>query len=446
MNLLNDWIKFSMDKITIIGSGLAGPLLATLLAHDGYDVDLYEKRVDPREHELSAGRSINLALSHRGIEALKQASVFDRVQPHLIPMRGRMIHGESGKLDFQPYSINPDEYINSVSRVELNKILMTAAEESRKVNIHFDEALIAVDDEKLSFCTGKTIPNDGIIFGADGAGSEIRKYIDKNCTNPSYAEPLGHGYKELNISSGNNGDFQLDANSLHIWPRGEFMLIALPNTDKSFTCTLFMPNSGEISFESITSEDDVVQFFKSYFSDALPLLENFPQSFFENPTGKLATVYADEWLYKNHCLIGDAAHAVVPFFGQGMNASFEDCVVLMNYLKQHNGNWENTLSDYAIHRKPDADAIAQMAIENYIEMRDSVAQIDYIQRKKIANKLYKEFPKRFIPRYNMVSFTSIPYSQVYKRGEIQQEIISMLNGELDLSKAESLIKERLPEL
>ena len=436
-----------MDKITIIGSGLAGPLLSILLAKSEYQVDLFEKRIDPRNHDLSAGRSINLSLSHRGIEALKQASVFEKVEPHLIPMKGRMIHTQNGELDFQPYSINQEEYINSVSRAELNKILMSEAEETGKVNIHFDEALISVDEEKLTFCTGNTVPNKGIIFGADGAGSEIRKYIDKNSTTPSQTKPLGHAYKELNIAPGKNNDFQLDVNSLHIWPRGEFMLIALPNTDKSFTCTLFMPNSGEVSFDSINTEKDVIQFFQTYFTDALPLLEDFPQSFFDNPTGKLATVYADEWRFKNNCLVGDAAHAVVPFFGQGMNASFEDSVVLMDFHKKHNGDWENTLSDYAKHRKPDADAIAQMAIENYIEMRDSVAQPEHIRRKKIANTLYKNFPTQFIPRYNMVSFSSIPYSQVYKRGEIQQEIITeLMDEDLDFSHAKSLIMDKLTEI
>ena len=225
------------------------------------------------------------------------------------------------------------------------------------------------------------------------------------------------------------------------------MLIALPNTDKTFTCTLFLPTSGDMSFESIKTKEEVKDFFQSNFNDTLPLLENFPQSFFHNTTGSLATVYADEWRYKNHCLVGDAAHAVVPFFGQGMNASFEDCIVLMDFLEEHKGDWDNTLTDYAKHRKPDADAIAQMAIENYIEMRDSVAQPEYIHRRETANILYKNFPTRFIPRYNMVSFTSISYSQVYKRSEIQQNIISKLNGEnVDLTLAESLINEKLPEI
>ena len=435
------------SNISIIGSGLSGPLLAILLAEQGYAVDLFEKRSDPRQGSLSAGRSINLALSHRGIKALKLANVFEQIAPHLIPMKGRMIHRENGELDFQPYSINPNEYINSVSRGELNKILMTSAENTGMVNIHFDHTLIEVTHNELIFSSGETIPNEGIIFGADGAGSELRKYIDSTSESPSCTEPLGHAYKELTIASGDNSEFQMDSNSLHIWPRGEFMLIALPNTDKSFTCTLFMPNAGEVSFESLKTESKVIDFFNTHFSDALPLLENFLKSYFENPTGRLATVFAENWHSNNLCLIGDAAHAVVPFFGQGMNASFEDCNVMMDCIKSNDGDWKKIFTSFNTIRKPDTDAIAKMAIENYIEMRDSVAQSDYISRKKTANALNKIFPNRFIPRYNMVSFSSIPYSQVYERGKIQQDIISQLDASnIDYEKAEQLILERLPIL
>ncbi len=407
-------------------------------------VDLYEKRVDPRKEDLSAGRSINLALSHRGIKALKSACVFDQVKPQLIPMKGRMIHSEDGALDFQPYSINPKEYINSVSRGELNKILMTAAENTGNVNIHFDHSLIDVTIDELKFSLGKTIPKKGIIFGADGAGSVVRKYIDSMTDSPSISEPLGHAYKELNIAASDDGEFQMDANSLHIWPRGEFMLIALPNTDKSFTCTLFMPNKGDVSFASLMNADQVVGFFTEYFADALPLLEDFPQTYFNNPTGKLTTIYAEQWYYKNFCLIGDAAHAVVPFFGQGMNASFEDCEVLMDYIDKCHGNWQAIFTTFNEKRKPDTDAIAKMAIENYIEMRDMVAQPEYIVRKKLANDLHRKFPNQFIPRYNMVSFSSIPYAEVYRRGMVQKEIISNLKNEnLDMLLAEALINEQL---
>ena len=435
------------SKKTIIGSGLTGPLLAIMLANRGYTVDLYEKRADLRKADISAGRSINLALSHRGIQALKSANVFNEIEPLLIPMKGRMVHLPDGNTDFQPYSINSHEYINSVSRGELNKILMTAAEKTGNVNIHFKHTLSKAESGVLVFENGKRIEAEGEVFGADGAGSVVRQYIDSNSDKPSKSEPLGHAYKELSISANAAGEFKLEPNALHIWPRGQFMLIGLPNTDRSFTCTLFMPNEGDVSFKSLKTEADVVDFFNTHFSDALPLLENFPQSYFKNPTGLLATIYADNWYYKNFYLIGDAAHAVVPFFGQGMNASFEDCTVLMDYVDSGDDNWLDIFSSYNKMRKSDADAIAQMAIENYIEMRDSVAQSDYKAKREIANSLSIEFPDRFIPRYNMVSFTSIPYSEVYKRGKIQQEIISQLmENELDLQKAEKLITEKLSVL
>ena len=435
------------SKKTIIGSGLTGPLLAIMLANRGYTVDLYEKRADLRKADISAGRSINLALSHRGIHALKSANVFNEIEPLLIPMKGRMVHLPDDNTDFQPYSINSHEYINSVSRGELNKILMTAAEKTGNVNIHFKHTLSKAESGVLVFENGKRIEAEGEVFGADGAGSVVRQYIDSNSDKPSKSEPLGHAYKELGISANAAGEFKLEPNALHIWPRGQFMLIGLPNTDRSFTCTLFMPNEGDVSFKSLKTEADVVDFFNTHFSDALPLLENFPQSYFENPTGRLATVYADNWYYKNFYLIGDAAHAVVPFFGQGMNASFEDCTVLMDCVDSGDDNWLDIFSSYNKMRKSDADAIAQMAIENYIEMRDSVAQSDYKAKREIANSLSIEFPDRFIPRYNMVSFTSIPYSEVYKRGKIQQEIISQLmENELDLQKAEKLITEKLSVL
>ena len=433
-----------MEKIKIIGSGLAGPLLSILLAHRGFKIDLYEKRVDPRIESLSAGRSINLALSHRGIQALKKAEVFDQLESILIPMKGRMIHNENGQLDFQPYSINPNEYINSVSRSELNKTLMTQAEKTGNINIHFNQSLIDITDKELIFSSKNKIPNKGIIIGADGAGSNIRKFIDNNSNKKSSNKPLGHGYKELNINSDQNGDFQLDPNSLHIWPRGKFMLIALPNTDKSFTCTLFMPNEGDISFESLQSNPDVINFFQTYFPDILPLLDNFPNSFFSNHTGKLGTIYSDNWYYNKTLIIGDAAHAIVPFFGQGMNASFEDCEVLIDTLDKNNNDFKITFSKFNSSRIPDANAIAKMAIENYIEMRDSVSKNEFLKKKKIENLLFKHFPDKFIPRYNMVSFSSIPYSEVYNRGEIQDEIINNIDiDNFDLEYAEKLINSKL---
>ena len=438
------------DMKIIIGSGLAGPLLAIYLSQRGYPVQLYEKRPDLRVENIPAGRSINLALSHRGIKAIKSAGVFDKIDPLLIPMKGRMVHLSGGDIEFQPYSIHPHEYINSVSRGELNKILMTKAEASGKVQICFDHSLLEIDEytNELIFENGNRAPVADHVFGADGAGSVIRKHIDGKVLSPSYVDPLGHDYKELHIAPSKDGEFQLDSSALHIWPRGEFMLIALPNMDKSFTCTLFLPTEGKRSFKSLRTPELVTEFFHTYFEDVLPLVENFPNAFFDNPTGKLGTVYTDEWQYNNqYCLIGDAAHAVVPFFGQGMNASFEDCEVLMQCLDEAQGNWEGVCEKYSSIRKADGDAIAKMAIENYVEMRDLVTRKEFIQQKEIANILMERFPDRFIPRYNMVSFTSIPYSEVYRRSAIQKEIISKLDlKKPDITAAESMVKEKLSPL
>ena len=413
----------------IIGSGLCGPLLTILLSQRGYKVKLFEKRQDIRKSNICSGRSINLALSHRGIEALKYAKIFDEIEPHLIPMRGRMIHHKDGCLDFQPYSINPNHYINSVSRTKLNKILLNKADESDLVEVFFNFDLHSVEEKKnkLIFSNGNSISFSEHVFGADGSNSVLRSFIDKKVSSPSHTKPLEHSYKELNILPKKDNNFQLEPNALHIWPRGEFMLIALPNTDHSFTCTLFMPNTGKNSFESLQTTDMVMNLFEKYFSDVLPILENFPNQFFDNPQGKLGTVYAEHWQYNNQfCLLGDSAHAIVPFFGQGMNASFEDCQILIESLDNNHNNWETLFENYSTKRKHDGHAIAKMALENYTEMRDLVIKKEFILKKKIANKLYKLHPDRFIPRYNMVSFTSISYSDVYKRGNIQNEIISKL--------------------
>ena len=436
----------SNNKI-VIGSGLSGPLLALYLSQRGYSVDLYEKRPDLRLENISVGRSINLALSHRGIMALKSANVFDEIDPLLIHMKGRIVHLLNREVEFQPYSIHSHEHINSVSRGELNKILMTSAEASGKVQIHFNHSLSEIDDSnnKLVFENGNRVSFTNHILGADGAGSVIRRFIDKKVSLPSYTNSLGHDYKEMHIAPGNDGNFQLDSNALHIWPREGFMLIALPNMDQSFTCTLFLKSKGEISFESLKDHESVIQFFSEYFEDVLPLLENFPETFLSNPTGKLATVYAEEWHYDNKfCLVGDAAHAIVPFFGQGMNASFEDCEILMNTLDSKDDNWDMLFENFSSNRKSDGHAIARMAIENYVEMRDLVTKKEFLKDKNTSNILWKRFPDRFIPRYNMVSFTSIPYSEVYRRGEIQAQIIKDINPENpNLKLAEKLIIERL---
>ena len=431
----------------IIGSGLSGPLLAILLSQRGYNIDLYEKRSDIRKNNCSIGKSINLALSHRGIKALKSANIFDQIKPHLIPMKGRMIHLLNGELDYQPYSIHSNEYINSVSRSELNKILISKAEESSNIEIHFEHDLLEVNEinNELIFNNGIKIQSESHVLGADGVGSVIRKYIDNKSFTPSYTKPLGHGYKELHIPPANDDKFQLDPYALHIWPREGFMMIALPNIDKSFTCTLFLSNEGEISFKSLKDDASVIKFFNKYFKDIVPMLDNFPKLFFNNPLGKLSTVYAKDWQYGNqYCLIGDAAHAIVPFFGQGMNASFEDCEVLINCMIESKFNWDKLFYKYNNLRLADGHAIANMALENYIEMRDLVTKKEFIKQRKISNILWKKYPKQFIPRYNMVSFTSIPYAEVYKRGKIQSDIIKAISSKkLNYDLAEKIIMEKL---
>ncbi len=433
------------DNKIIIGSGLAGPLLAIYLGLRNYKVKLFERQIDQRKNNLPAGRSINLALSHRGIKALRAANIFEQIEPLLIPMKGRMIHLLNGKTNYQSYSSRKNEYINSISRSALNNILMTKAESFEQIEIIFNHTLSKIDKNKIVFTNGKAIPLEKYIFGADGLNSKVRKYIDEKSSDQSYIEPLGHVYKELNIAPDKNNNFQLDPNALHIWPRENFMMIALPNTDKSFTCTLFISKKGLNSMESLSNSNLVLDFFEKNFNDVLPLLENFPKIFFKNPTGDLGTVYTKNWQYNNQfCLIGDSAHAIVPFFGQGMNASFEDCEIFINFLDQKQDKWNDIFKHYELLHKVDGYAIAKMALENYIEMRDLVLKKDFIKNKQLSDILWGKFPDKFIPRYNMVSFTSIPYSEVYKRGEIQDKIIKQLDPDNpNFGLAKKLINENL---
>ena len=437
-----------MDAKIIIGSGLSGPLLSILLTQENYNVSLFEKRPDIRKNMFFSGRSINLALSHRGIKALQKANIFDEIIKELIPMKGRLIHGVSGDTHFHPYSINKSEYINSISRNKLNQILLNKAEESGKVKIYFEHSLSKIQNNELIFENEKNYKiNNNIVFGADGYNSVVRSYIDNQFNEKTIIEPLGHSYKELSISPSINGDFKLDSNVLHIWPRDEFMLIALPNTDGSFTCTLFLPSKGKLSFESLKTISIVRDFFKKYFSDVIDLIDDFPYSFMKNPTGALGSIKSKNWNLNNKfCLIGDSAHAIVPFFGQGMNAAFEDCTVLMDYFNKFSDKWESIIPKFCLNRMVDSQAISKMALDNYKEMRNSVSQNKYKIRKKISDILHLNFSNYFIPKYNMVSFTSIPYSKVYNRSKIQDEILDQLEDDFSMKRAKELIYNRLTPL
>ena len=414
----------------MIGAGLTGPLLATYLAQQGYSVEIFERRPDMRKESISAGRSINLALSARGNHALKEVGLYDKIKPNTIPMKGRMIHDLNGNTHLQPYGQKENEVIFSVSRAQLNMELMTLAEETGKVTIRFNHQLLSADLEqnKLLFQLSDSLEEIELPFnrviGCDGSASILRKSIVEKADIQYVKKPLGHGYKELTIPPLKSGKFRIEPNALHIWPRGNHMLIALPNNDCSFTCTLFFPMTGTKSFETVKTEKDILDLFQSQFHDAIKLIPNLVEDFQKNSTGDLASVYCKPWhLGDKALLIGDAAHAVVPFFGQGMNASFQDCSTLAKLMGQNKNDWKTIFNTFSSVQVENGHAIADMAIENYLEMRDHVNDTEYKKRRNVELKLERMFPGQFIPRYSMVSFHQIPYAEVYQRGEKQFKII-----------------------
>ena len=414
----------------MIGAGLTGPLLATYLAQQGYSVEIFERRPDMRKESISAGRSINLALSARGNHALKEVGLYDKIKPNTIPMKGRMIHDLNGNTHLQPYGQKENEVIFSVSRAQLNMDLMTLAEETGKVTIRFNHQLLSADLEqnKLLFQLSNSLEEIELPFnrviGCDGSASILRKSIVEKADIQYVKKPLGHGYKELTIPPLKSGKFRIEPNALHIWPRGNHMLIALPNNDCSFTCTLFFPMTGATSFETVKTEKDILDLFQSQFHDAIKLIPNLVEDFQKNSTGDLASVYCKPWhLGDKALLIGDAAHAVVPFFGQGMNASFQDCSTLAKLMGQNKNDWKTIFNTFSSVQVENGHAIADMAIENYLEMRDHVNDTEYKKRRNVELKLERMFPGQFIPRYSMVSFHQIPYAEVYQRGGKQFKII-----------------------
>ena len=444
----------SKANFTLIGAGLTGPLLATYLAQRGHSVEIYERRPDMRKESISAGRSINLALSARGNHALKEVGLYDKIKTNTIPMMGRMIHDLDGSTHLQPYGQKDNEVIFSVSRAQLNMELMTWAEETGNVTIRFNHQLISADLEqnKLMFQLSDSLEELELSFnrviGCDGSASILRKSIVEKADVQYVKKPLGHGYKELTIPPLESGEFQIEPNVLHIWPRGNYMLIALPNNDCSFTCTLFFPMAGATSFKTVKTEKDILDLFQSQFPDAIKLMSTLVEDFQSNPTGDLASVYCKPWHFGDKALlIGDAAHAVVPFFGQGMNASFQDCSALAQLMDQIEDDWPAIFNAFSSTQVKNGHAIADMAIENYLEMRDHVNDTEYKKKRNVELKLERMFPGRFIPRYSMVSFHQIPYSEVYQRGGEQFKIID------DVLKADpsgqfidkAMVEKMLPE-
>ncbi len=414
------------QNIVILGAGLVGSLLSILLAKRGYSVSIYERRPDMRKHSISSGKSINLALSNRGWWPLKRAGIIKTIEKMIVPMKGRMIHDEESQLTFQPYGRSGQE-INSISRGGLNAVLMDEAE-NQGVKLFFSQPCEEVDyiKNKISINDSGSIRevSPDAIIGADGAFSVARAALQKTDRFNYSQYYITHGYKELYIPPDSNGDYQLDKNALHIWPRKEYMLIALPNLDASFTVTLFLPFEGDVSFFSLDSDEKVWDFFNSKFPDALVHMNDLAQHWNANSSSSLVTVKCSPWFLNRTMLIGDAAHAVVPFYGQGMNCGFEDCRIFDDILSDCNDNWDIALDRYQVARKENADAIADLAIDNYIEMRDHVADEKFLLRKQIEAKLHSLYPQQWVPQYSMVTFNeNIGYAQAKELGMRQKEIM-----------------------
>jgi kynurenine 3-monooxygenase len=422
-------------NIAIVGGGLVGSLLSIYLCRRGYDTTVFERRPDLRTSALQAGRSINLALSTRGIRALQECGLAEIISGIAIPMHGRVMHDPHGKLSFLPYG-KEGQFINSISRSDLNGILMDTAEkqgakflfEHRCIHINTQQTKISWTQTPMDGSLASTMPEDvttqtfDLIIGADGAFSAVRsalQFTDRFDLSQDFIE---HGYKELYIAPAEGT--KLERNALHIWPRESFMMIALPNPDGSFTCTLFLPFEGDHSFAALDAPEKTDQFFRETFPDAYALMPNLLEDFGTNPTSSLVTMKCFPWVRNNTMLIGDAAHAVVPFYGQGMNAGFEDCRILNELLDLYADDWTTVLPLFQKQRKVDADAIAQLALDNFIEMRDLVADEEFLLRKKIEARLHTLFPTQWIPQYSMVTFRDdIRYSEAYATGQKQKRIM-----------------------
>lgn len=429
-----------MEKITILGAGLVGSLLSIYLSKHGHAVEVYERRGDPRVGEPEIGRSINLALSDRGFKGLAGASkaLAEEVRRKSIPMKGRMVHDEHGKQTLQPYG-KEGQYIYSISRRLLNQVLISFAEEAG-VKFQFNQRCVEADlvgdrltfEDTLSQTQASIHPE--LVFGADGAFSALRYAMQKTDLFNYSQEYLEYGYKELSIPA-INGMHQMEKGALHIWPRKSFMLIALPNLDGSFTCTLFLPFKGDKSFQTLSSETEVRAFFSDYFPDTLALVPELTKAFFTNPTSSLVTVKCFPWLVKDkYALIGDAAHAIVPFYGQGLNAGFEDCSVLDQLLEKGQQDLKKVLGIFQKSRKDDTDAIAKLALRNFTEMRDLVINETFLLRKKIEARLHELYPSDWIPLYTMVTFSDMPYAKALKLCRIQDNIMEEV---LDMSGIET---------
>lgn len=427
-----------MSRVVIIGAGLAGSLLSIYLARRGMHVNVFEARPDMRREDVAGGRSINLALSDRGIAALREIGMDEYMLREAVPMHGRMIHSVSGDTKLLPYSGRSGEYINSVSRAGLNIALMNEADKHENVQFVFGDRCVDFDISigEAEFESGRTIRGDTLI-ATDGAGSSVRQSLERKVSGfESTSRFLEHGYKELHIPPGSNGGFLLEKNALHIWPRHQFMMIALPNSDGSFTCTLFLSRVSDPShrpaFDQLTEPETVLDFFNREFPDAVPLMPTLMEDFFHNPTGELGTVKCWPWNVGGKALLlGDSAHALVPFYGQGMNCAFEDVRVLDSLIETHGADWQVVYEEYGRLRKINTDAIADMAEENFYEMRDATADPVFQRKRELETKLEQTYPDYF-SKYSMVTFREdLPYSIAKERGNAQDRLLMEICGGVD---------------
>lgn len=426
-------------QVLIVGAGLVGALAALMLGRRGYSVRVLERRPDQRLHQYSGGRSINLALSDRGIRALERAGIADRILDIALPMHGRMIHHEDGTLDFQPYGV-AGQAIRSVSRAQLNRVLLDAADQLPNVEIEFEWRCVGVEPEIPAATFVHTRTGDrrrlqcDVLIGADGAFSAVRDALHYRDRYNYCQEYLDYGYKELSMPAGEGNRFRIEPNALHIWPRHSFMMIALPNIDRSFTCTLFLPFEGQPSFAQLTTPDAVRRFMEQYFPDAISHMPTLLEDFEQNPTSSLVTIRCFPWVVGRTVLIGDAAHAIVPFYGQGMNAGFEDCRILDELLDQFHDDWDAALPVYERLRKPAGDAVAQLALDNFVEMRDRVADHQFVLRKKIEVLLLEHFPELYTPLYTLVTFMpEVSYDEAYRRGQANEHVIAEIMALPDIA-------------
>lgn len=443
------------EKIAITGAGLVGSLLGIYLANRGKEVEIYERRPDARRTQLDGGRSINLALSDRGLQALAGVDLAEKVKREMaIPMYRRVMHDREGNLSYQPYG-KEGQAINSVSRAELNALLMTEAEK-RGVRIHFEQNCQEVDFDqpalhfKNRLSEEPTEVKPDLIFGADGAFSAVRSAMQKTDRFNYSQHFIEHGYKELTIPPGPDGSFLIEREALHIWPRGNYMLIALPNPDGSFTCTLFFPYEGAPSFSTIKSTAQAREFFEEQFADALNLMPNFDREWEENPTSSMVIIRCWPWTRQHKvALIGDASHAIVPFYGQGMNSGFEDCYVLDQLIEKHGNNWPALLEEYQALRKPDGDAIADLAMRNFVEMRDLTGDEDFLLQKKIEAHFAEKHPDKWTPLYSLVTFSpQVRYSEAQALGQAQDAIMAKIMAMPDIHQKwdSTAVEQRILQL